>query len=1391
MIQYINFKQYTQITNGLRFPIRDNKPFMFTYFSENSTLIEDFPKLNLKVPLDVRIVIVPRTILPRTFLTSELKNMYKSLNLYAYPSTMKIPNGKSFIYDITNYNQAVDLKYNPSNYRQRAGLLIKNQLNTGLNSYQDYKKVLIYSVDSLKPSNQFINRKLFSIVQDLKENDFYFDDMLLAVLNESSAIYRLLVKNKTFNFAKIYGYLKNIKYIKTIEDEIEVDEKDAVSKVMDILPKEEILPKENKPKNNKIITIDIPAKDIPIVKNKEKIEHAVTSYLKKDKESTDKILSGEFKALDLKKIAIKSILFKSTNDIHKSNRIINNIKPEKVDVLFKAVNKQYGDQLLQKYDVLNTAENQVVKSYDIKTSVDNKTPDHLFNKRQIDFKTNLKTDLVNSFKTLETKDIPLKIEKISIVDKPDKKNEIEKSDLSVVQVTLKDEFGKKHEIAIDIPKIDPNSGTFRVNGKTKCLINQMVLCPISFLKAYDSKFESSFSTFHIYSKRTKRSNSLMIYMGSFKNLSLLILLSYSFGFDSTLKQYGIEYKISTEKPPKSEKFACKINETEYIYFTNINSELKMELITSFINEGIDKYKIIHRFGTLDYFNDLIIKMTGRVNSTYLIKNNLENIVDPVAKQVLINKGLPSDLKNIMQYMASKVVEGFHQDRNDISNQRIRGSEILVHLAQKQILSAYTVYKEQVLAGNKNAEFTINRRKTLSAFINSEIVTAMEYANPIEEMSVMTRISPVGKGIGGIADVGAIQNSARNVNPSYFGNIDPLDTPEGPNIGVIQQLSVDAMISSARGLFTTRPISNSEGAGILSTSSVMVPFISNNEGARVILSDQQVKQMLPLKNPTPPIVRSGYESILTSVLSDNFIKKAPEKCKVLKIEKDKIVLIGKSGKRYNIDLNPIHLKSGTGRDTLSIFNVKVVVNQVVESGQIVAEGSCIKDGSISLGKTLCVGFMPYKGYNFEDSIVINEKLVADETLTSLHGIETEVIISEKDRVLFIENIGTRSKKGEPILRKTMGEIEELIGFDDDDDTTAVHGQELVKNSPGGIIVDIEVFCNIDDSKFPKLKPYIDKTRKKYGIIGKQKFTQKGIVIKGALVKFKIEQELEIEVGDKLCNRHGNKGMISLIEKDENMPRTPWGDRLDIILNPLGVIGRMNPGQLFELYCGLISKALAIKLGTIKDKKQFISIMNSVLSKLDVSKNKEYTTKMINSISKLSKENFSLLVKQIKDDGFVPIIIPPFKSPKENQIMEVLKLLKLETGYNLYLPEYGVKTKHKVPVGYMYISKLEHMAAMKIHARSTGPSMEKTGQPTSGKQREGGQRLGEADVQVLISYNCPKLVSELMGPLSDDKVNENAMIAEIIQTGDTAFRVPKLSPTKDLLNSYFVSLMLENK
>jgi DNA-directed RNA polymerase subunit beta len=654
------------------------------------------------------------------------------------------------------------------------------------------------------------------------------------------------------------------------------------------------------------------------------------------------------------------------------------------------------------------------------------------------------------------------------------------------------------------------------------------------------------------------------------------------------------------------------------------------------------------------------------------------------------------------------------------------------------------------------------------------------------MSTMTRISPVGKKVGGIPDKRAIQVQARNIHQSYFGNVDPLDTPESDNIGIVQQLSIDSMISSSRGLFATKDLTDKEGSGMLSTTTCMIPFLENTDGARVIMLSNQAKQMLPLKDPQPPIVQSGYESILTGSLSDNFIKRASCNGKVLSISKDAIKI--KCGPRRSdvVDISPVHLRSGSGKNTLSVFKPLVKVGQTVKTGEVIAEGACMSQGSISLGRPLLAALMPYKGYNFEDGAVISQSVVDRGLLTSLHGVEEEVMLAENDRLLYIADIGEEVEKGQPLLRKTFGDVEDIIGFDDDESTDLFAGQ-YIKKSPGGRVVDIEVYSNVGDSKFPMLKELIQRTNKKHKKPEKDKFTFKHETIKGVMIRFKIEQELEIDLGDKLCNRYGNKGIISLIEKDEYMPRLPNGDRVDIVLNPLGLISRMNIGQLYEMYCGLMAREIGRRIPKLT-KTKTIQLIKSVYEPLDKSLNKQATIRLVKNLTKLSTADYNKLVSQVKETGFYPIIIPPFKAPSHNDVAKSLKALDLKSAYKLKLPEYNTTTNKAVPCGYMYISKLEHMGDAKIYGRSTGPVTGKTGQPTAGKRREGGQRMGELDTYSFISYNCPGVLAEFMGPLSDDYVTKEEILAEIVQSGDAGYREPKTSPARDLLNSYFVSLML---
>lgn len=1360
-MKFDQIPQYTRVVKKVFFPHRPTAPFLLVYISENSSLVEDYQKLNLR-RLDVRHVVVPRTRVPYTMLNQPLRKIYKDLGLLSYGSNMMFPKDKNLFFDLTPYFKKIDATYKPTTYRQRAGFLIKNVLFKAFASFAgNYEKVLIYSVDITQPINSFVNRKIFPLLKDLKDGKPPFDHMLLVVTDEGSARYRLLVKNKDYKFERILGLLKRIKIVSTEEEkEEEIDKASA-----DVMNK---------------VSKDLPAGE------KGKVKSAIKSFLSKDEESLNQLAVGKISDKDRDRVATASVLYGTSGDLDKSKRMANKISDKKLTNAVKAVSKQYADNLLESPKASSLSSSVYMQQLDIPKQIDNKNPGHLFEKRKIDFETNLKNDMKSAFKVLERQDIPFKFESLSIVDKPEKPGEIDKSDIARIIAVVIDKHGKKHKIRFNIPKIDPNTGTFRVNGKKKCLINQIVLNPISFPKEHQAKFESSYSSFHVYSKKMKKNPFLEIYIASCR-IPLLILLSFAFGFDKALKSYGVKYKIVDKRPGKDEIYT-KVP-SSYLVFENLDSELKQELANSFIRAKVDQYTIREEFASKKYFTELILALTGRINSTYHMALNLRNIVDPVATQVLMNKQLPTNLEDIIKYMATKAVDGFIEDRTDLTNQRTRNSEILVHLAQKQILAAYTDYKGQYLSGNIESKLTIPEGNVMSQFNKLELVQDMEYANAMEEMATITKISPVGKKVGGLPDKQAVQLDARNVHPTYFGNIDPLDTAEGGNIGITQQLAINAFITSARGMFGQKPINDDEASGILSTNAAMIPFVGNNDGNRILMAVNQVKQMLPLKDPEAPIVQSGYESVLSNVLSDSFIKRSPCKGKIQTITTD-YISIDCGGKRKTVDITPVHLKSGSGKNTLSTFKPTVVKGQAVKLGDVIAEGSGMEGGSIALGRTLLTAYTHYKGFNYEDALVISEKLAREELLTSLHGIEEEIMLDPKDSVAFIVDIGTSTKKGDTLLRKTIGDIDELLGYsEEEEENEEIHDKQLIRKSPGGRVVDIEVFSNVSADTFPKLKPYIDRTTKRYRKPAAEKFTKRGIPITGVLIKFKIEQELTIQVGDKLCNRHGNKGIIALIEKDELMPRTPWGEPVDIIMNPLGVLGRMNIGQIFELYCGLISKELAKLIVKSKSKAEVTKMINAVMSKLDPSSNKEYSKKLVNNINKLSTAQFNKMVAQIRTTGFVPMIIPPFKAPPFQNIKDALKLLGLQAAYHLKLPEYNTKTKQAVPVGYLYVAKLEHLGAEKIHSRATGPMVGKILQPTSGKRREGGQKMGEGDTYAMLSYNCPLSLSEFFGPLSDDVVTKNEIITDIVQTGDAKWRATKASPTKDLLNAYFVAMMIE--
>jgi len=1394
MLNYEKLTQYFRVATQIRFPLDPRNPYFLFYFPENGlSFLEAYSNMGIRF-VDARHIIIPKTRVPFTRMTPAFRTLYMKKRLIPFESTMKFPENKNLFYDMSIFFETVDKLYKPTHYRQRAGFLIRNLMFNALNSVgQNYRKILLYVVDTRHPINTYVNRKMFPFIKDMKDQNILFDDLVLCLYDGERMRYRRLIVKKEYNFPRIWTLLRNIK-ITPVEDEEEENIKtvadDVVKKMEDSENKPEIvepekdLKKTEKPGEEKPKPVLKPVFSSP--QHKAKVLSSIKDFLKKDSKSLERA-SGNIDAYDAARLAVASVLFKTSGDLNRAIMTANKVSNNKLYRAVKAVTNAFADNLLEKKPSVSHSNNLIVKSADVAKIVENKTPEHIFEKRKIDFEINLKKDMINAFRILEGKELPFKFENFTIEDTAQTSGEIDKSDLATITIVLIDQFGKRHRVRFQIPKIDPTTGIFRVYGRKKCLINQLIVNPISFPKPFQSKFESSYSIFYIYSKQTRK-KWLEIFMGSFK-VPLFILLAFSFGMDETLKSYGIQYEISKKKPTDTEYFA-KVP-ASYMVFKNVDTELKKQLVQSFLQAKVSRYKTEAEFGTKQYFSELIIKITGRINSVYHMGLSVENIVDPICKQVLLNQQLPNHLPDIIKYMSEKVITGYKEERNDLSNQRIRNSEILVYLTQKLILAAYTEYKEQVLSGNKNAKLNFPEKKVLSQFNQVELVQDMEYANPAEEMATITKITPLGKTVGGIPDQRAVGMEVRNVHRSYFGNIDVNDTPEGGKVGTIQQLSVDAFITSARGMFRNKEVSDKEGSGILSTSGALLPFTGNNDNARVLFFCNHAKQMLPLKNPEPPLVQTGYESLLTNVLSDSFIKRAPCNGKIAKIDRTMIGIICSNGKKHAIDISPVHLHSGSGKNSLSTFRPTVRLGEVVKASQIIAEGACISGGTISLGRNIAVTYMPYEGYNFEDGIVISERVARENLITSLHGIEEEIIVKPKDKVLYIVGFGY-VEKGKPLVKKTMGDLEEILsGGMEMDSSYEIENDQAIKKSPGGTIVDIEVFCNENPSRYPLLIKLIEATNRKYKKPPEEKWIQRGEVIEGTIIKFKIEQELVTGVGDKLAVRGGNKGIITLVEKDEMMPKTPWGEQVDLILNPIGILGRMNMGQLFELYCGLISRMLARHvIKTAKSKADIIKIIGPVLSILDSTKKKEISGRIISGIRSMSDAQAKVLMQQIKTAEGIPIIVPPFKNPAYKEIYQALKYMKLQPAYNLTLPRYGgIKTHYGVPFGYIYVSKLEHIGEMKLHARATGPTTSKTLQPTAGKRRDGGQKMGEGDTWALIGYNAPYTLAECFGPLSDDVKSKNEIIADVIQKGYADYREPQASPTKNLLNSYFTALLLQ--
>ena len=704
--------------------------------------------------------------------------------------------------------------------------------------------------------------------------------------------------------------------------------------------------------------------------------------------------------------------------------------------------------------------------------------------------------------------------------------------------------------------------------------------------------------------------------------------------------------------------------------------------------------------------------------------------------------------------------GTTDEIDHLGNRRVRSvGELLQNQFRIGFSRMERVIRERMtLQNQENGEITpqslVNIRPVVAAikeFIGSSPLSQfMDQNNPLAELTHKRRLSALGPG-GLSRDRAGFE--VRDVHYTHYGRLCPIETPEGPNIGLISYLATYAKINKygfveapyrkvdkATGTVTDEVIYmtadeedeyivaqaneplDEEGRFararvnaryrsefleierekidymdvspkmVVSVATAMIPFLENDDANRALMGSNMQRQAVPLLKTDSPIVGTGME--YKAGVDSGVCILAKEAGTVAAVSADRIVVRRDSDGSQDTYKLIKFARSNQG----TCVNQRPVVEhgQHVEAGEVIADGPSTCNGEISLGKNVLIGFMTWEGYNYEDAVLINEKVVRDDVFTSIHIEEYEV--ESRDTKLGPEeitrdipnvgedalkdldergiiHIGAEVRSGDILVGKVTpkGETEltaeeRLLRAIFGEKAREVRDTSLrVPHGEYGIIVDVKVFTreNCDE-----LSPGVN-----------------------MVVRCYIAQKRKISVGDKMAGRHGNKGVVSRILPSEDMPFLPDGRPLDIVLNPLGVPSRMNIGQVLEVHLGYAAAALGFKVMT-----------------------------------------------------------PVFDGAHEGDIQDLLEQAgKRRDGKTvLYDGRTGEAFDNPVTVGYMYFLKLHHLVDDKIHARSTGPYSLVTQQPLGGKAQFGGQRFGEMEVWALEAYGAAYTLQEILTVKSDDVV-----------------------------------------
>ena len=755
--------------------------------------------------------------------------------------------------------------------------------------------------------------------------------------------------------------------------------------------------------------------------------------------------------------------------------------------------------------------------------------------------------------------------------------------------------------------------------------------------------------------------------------------------------------------------------------------------------------------------------------------------------------------------------GNDDDIDHLGNRRIRAvGELLQNQYRIGLSRMERVVRERMTthdAEEVSPQVLINIKPVQAAvkefFGSSQLSQFMDQNNPLGELTHKRRLSALGPG-GLSRDRAGFE--VRDVHYSHYGRMCPIETPEGPNIGLINSLASYARINEygfveapyrridksdpknprvtdevvymtadeednyhvaqanepldAEGHFLNKNVSGRyldetqsyephmfdymdvSPKMVFSVATALIPFLQNDDANRALMGSNMQRQAVPLLTTEAPVVGTGME-VKTAVDSGVCVvaKKAGT---VLRSTSTDISIKNDDGTK-----DDYHLTKYLRSNQSNCYNQKPIVFQGehVEAGQVIADGPSTANGELALGKNPLIGFMTWEGYNYEDAVLLSERLVMDDVYTSVHieeyeaeardtklgpeeitrdvpGVGDDALKDLDERGII--RIGAEVRAGDILVGKVTpkGETEltaeeRLLRAIFGEKAREVRDTSLkVPHGEYGIVVDAKVFTRENGDE---MSPGVNQS-----------------------VRIYIAQKRKISVGDKMAGRHGNKGVVSRVLPVEDMPYLPNGRPLDIVLNPLGVPSRMNIGQVLEIHLSLAAKALGFNVATpVFDGANEIDIMD--------------TLDLANDYVNLSWEEFEAKHK----DELLPEVLQYLSDNRDHRALWKGVPISRDGKVRLRDGRTGEFFDSPVTIGHMHYLKLHHLVDDKIHARSTGPYSLVTQQPLGGKAQFGGQRFGEMEVWALEAYGASYTLQEILTVKSDDVVGRVKTYEAIIK------------------------------